>query len=284
MKIAANGTVNYLTYFGDTTRDSLVDLTLQGGSVYLLGNSCSVEPPVTCGRTFIAQIAADGTTVQRAVRVDGLNSYAFGVDVRSRAYVIGYAEPPLATTPDAFQSSADFIGSPMLVVLTLDSASPAVQYASYLGGGGPLPHTVRIDGAGGIVYGGQFNHNDGHLGTPIVNAPFASTAPGGVVIHVVPESRMVDNVGREIVIYAADVATMRGNWRLEEDASAAHRAHRLDRRDVRQSQGLHELWRQGLGLAGQRLWSHQIVLSSGRYVTASPGALKNDTTILPKTQ
>ena len=83
-----------------------------------------------------------------------------------------------------------------------------------------MPHTVLTDGAGGVFIGAQFN-NEGGDRFPIVNAPFASVPAGGAVLHVVPESRWVANVDGEIVLYAEDVATVRGNWRLEEDNTAA---------------------------------------------------------------
>ena len=40
-------------------------------------------------------------------------------------------------------------------------------------------------------------------------------------MHFVPDSRMVNNVPGEIVMYAEDASTIAGNWRLELDPSAA---------------------------------------------------------------
>jgi hypothetical protein len=79
----------------------------------------------------------------------------------------------------------------------------------------------RSDGAGGVFVGGQFINDEGHSSFPVVNAPFSSVPAGGFVMHVVPASRMVDDVRGEIVMYAQDVTAIQGNWRLEEDPSAA---------------------------------------------------------------
>src|SRR6185295_20281159 len=50
---------------------------------------------------------------------------------------------------------------------------------------------------------------------------FSSMPAGGAVMHFVPESRMVNNVAGDIVIYADDAATVAGDWRIEFDSSAA---------------------------------------------------------------
>ena len=202
-------------------------MTMQGGSVFLLGNTCSPDLPsapsrdATCNAAFVARLAADGTAVTRTTIIEAMTAYAFGVDVRNRAFVVGYTQPSFRPTPDAFQSTSDSLGSPTLAVMDLDSPTAAVEYTSYFGAAGPLPHTVLIDGAGGVVIGAQFINNEGHERFPIVNAPFASVPAGGAVLHFVPESRWVANVHGEIVLYAEDVTTIRGNWRLEEDSTAA---------------------------------------------------------------
>ena len=119
-------------------------MTIQGSSVFLLGNTCSPDLPsgpsrdATCNAAFVARIAADGTAVTRTTVIEAMTAYAFGVDVRNRAFVVGYTQPSFRPTPDAFQSTSDLFGSPMLAVLDLDSPTAAVEYASYLGGGGPV--------------------------------------------------------------------------------------------------------------------------------------------------
>ena len=63
MKVGTDGSIKYLTYFGGTGIDSPVDMTIQGGSVFLLGNTCSPDLPsapsrdATCNAAFVARIA-----------------------------------------------------------------------------------------------------------------------------------------------------------------------------------------------------------------------------------
>ena len=229
MKLGADGSLKYLTQFGGSGNDTLRTVMFQGSSVLLGGPTCSPNVPgaptrpATCSATFVTKLAADGTAIQRTATIENLAGWEFGTDASQRVYIVGYpTTSTFPTTPDAFQSSPHAFGSPILAVLPFGgTAAPQVEYASYVGGGGPHPHTVMADGAGGVFIGLQFINDDGHSGMPIVNAPFASVPAGGAVMHFVPESHMVDDVAGEIVMYARDVTAAQGNWRLEEDSSAA---------------------------------------------------------------
>ena len=138
MKVGNDGSIKYLTYFGGTGVDSPVDMAIQGSSVFLLGNTCSPDlpsaplPNATCNAAFVARIAADGTALTRTTIIEGMTAYAFGVDAKIRAFVVGYTQPSFRLTPDAFQSTSDSFGSPTLAVLDLDAPTPAVEYATTL--------------------------------------------------------------------------------------------------------------------------------------------------------
>jgi hypothetical protein len=227
MKIAADRTLKYVTYFGGSGRDNASGLAVQGDSVYLSGHTCSSDLPMAAPResecgAFVTKIAAAGNAVRRTAIVEGTDGWRVDVDAHDRAFLFGSSGPAFTTTPDAFQPEKAPSGSATFAVVPLGgTGTPQVEYATYVGAGGPLPHTIRIDGNGGAYLGFQFINNDGHGAFPIVNAPFASVPAGGAVMHFVPESRMVNNVPGEIVMYAEDAARIAGNWRLEPDLSAA---------------------------------------------------------------
>jgi Beta-propeller repeat len=228
LKIGADRSVKYLTYFGGVRRETVNGISVHGGSVYLAGDTCSPDLPLApsraaeCGAAYVTTIAGDGSVVTRTAILEGMASWAFAAGPGNRAYLVGYASPPLAPTPDAFQPSPGPFGSPAFVVLALgESPAAQVEYATYVGSGGPLPHTVRLDGSGGAYLGFTFIADPGFAAFPIVNAPFSSVQAGGAAVHFVPEARMVNNVAGEIVMYAEDATTVRGNWRLEADSSAA---------------------------------------------------------------
>jgi hypothetical protein len=228
MKIAADRTLNYITYFGGSGRDTGTGLAVQGSSVFVSGATCSPDVPMApprdalCSGSFVTKIAADGSTVQRTAIVEGTNGRRVAVDAQDRAFLVGTGRPPFMTTPDAFQPAPDSLGSATLAVIPLSGpGTPAVEYATYAGTAGPLAHSVRLDGAGGVFIGALFINDAGHAAFPTVNAPFVAVPAGGAVMHFVPESRMVNNVQGELVLYADDAATMAGNWRIESDPSAA---------------------------------------------------------------
>jgi hypothetical protein len=113
-------------------------------------------------------------------------------------------------------------GAVALAVVPLGgSSTPEVSYATYAGAAGPIARSARADGAGGVYIGMQFINDERHESFPIVNAPFASVPAGGAVMHFVPESRLVNDVQGEIVMYAEEATTIAGNWRLEPDPAAA---------------------------------------------------------------
>ena len=229
MKIAADRTVKYITYFGGSSRDAGSDLAIQGSSVFVAGSTCSTDMPMaapreaTCGAGFVTKIAADGTAVQQTAVVEGTSGRAVGVDAQNRAFLLGNGgDGSFTPTPDAFQPAPGPLGSASLAVVSFGGTGAAeVTYASYVGAGGPGAEAVRVDGAGGVYLGLQFSNEQGHTAFPVVNAPFSSVPAGGAVMHFVPESRMVDNVAGEIVMYAEDVTRIAGNWQIEADPFAA---------------------------------------------------------------
>jgi hypothetical protein len=228
MKIAADRTLNYITYFGGSGRDTANGLAVQGDSVYLSGQTCSPDLPMAapraadCNGGFVTKIAAAGNAVRRTAIVEGTDGRAVAVDAHDRAFLAGNPGPTFTTTPDAFQPTPHRWGSAALAVVPLGgTGTPEVEYATFMGAGGPWTHSIRLDGNNGVYISGMFVSDDGHEEFPIVNAPFASVLSGGAVMHFVPESRMVNNVPGEIVMYAEDATRLAGNWRLELDPSAA---------------------------------------------------------------
>ena len=228
MKIAADRTVQYITYFGGNGRENALGLAVQGSSVYISGSTCSSDLPGApprdpdCSGAFVAKIAGNGSAIQRTAIIEGTNGRAVAVDAQDRAFLVGNGGPPFSTTPDAFQPMPGFLGSMTLVVVPLGgTGTPEVEYATYAGAAGPFANTIRLDGAGGVYVGAQFSNDEGHASFPVVNAPFSSVPAGGAVMHFVPESQMVNDVPGEIVMYAVDATAVAGHWAIELDSSAA---------------------------------------------------------------
>ena len=227
MKIAADRTLKYFTYFGGSGRDTVRDITLQGTSVFLAGETCSPDLPhaspraAACNAGFVARLASDGSGGDRTTVVEGTNGWAVAVDAAQRAFLVGNGSA-FATTPDAFQPSPGAVGSMTVAMVPFEGPEATrVQYATYAGAGGPFAIAARVDGAGGVFIGAQFINDEGHSAFPIVNAPLVSVPAGGAIMHFVPESRMVNDVPGELVMYAQDASSVAGNWRLEVDPSAA---------------------------------------------------------------
>ena len=145
MKIAADRTLNYITYFGGSGADSGFGLTVQGSSVFVAGFTCSSDLPMAapraalCSGGFVTKIAADGGAVRRTAIVEGTDGRAVAVDAQDRAFLLGNRGPSFTTTPDAFQPVQDSFGSATLAVVPLgEAATPEVEYSTYVGTGGPI--------------------------------------------------------------------------------------------------------------------------------------------------
>jgi hypothetical protein len=228
MKIAADRTLKYITYFGGSGRDTGNSLALHGNSVFVAGATCSSDLPMAaprdavCSGAYVTRIASDGSAVQRTAIVEGTDGRGVAVDAEDRALLVGNAGQSFRVTSDAFQPVPASSGSATFTVVPLGgTATPEVAYATYIGAAAPLARTIRTDGSGGAYIGMQFANDDAQTLFPVVNAPFSSVPAGGAVMHFVPESRMVNNVEGEVVMYADEHTTIAGNWRLEVDPSAA---------------------------------------------------------------
>ena len=228
MKIAADRTLNYITYFGGSGRDTANDLAVQGDSVYLAGHTCSSDLPMAAPRE---PECSGGVRHENRRRRECGPADGDRRGHRRPGRRCGCARPCVSGRQcradlhhdiRRFQPAPAPSGSATFAVVPLGgTGTPEVEYATYVGAGGPHPHTIRSDGDGGVYLGFQFINDDGHEAFPIVNAPFASVPAGGAVMHFVPDSRMVNNVPGEIVMYAEDASRIAGNWRLELDPSAA---------------------------------------------------------------
>ena len=168
MKIAADRSLKYITYFGGSGRDTANGLAVQGGSVYLSGQTCSSDQPMAaprepdCSGAYVTKIAAAGNAVRRTAIVEGMDGRAVAVDAADRAFVAGNPGAAFTTTPDAFQPVANRWGSAALAVVALGgTGTPEVEYATFMGAGGPWAHSVRLDGDGGVYIGGSSSTTTG---------------------------------------------------------------------------------------------------------------------------
>jgi len=244
MKIAADRTLQFLTFVGGSGRDIVNDIALRDGFAYITGFTCSANFPGAparvagaCSATFASRIAGSGNSLDQTGLVEGTRGRAIAVDAQHRAYLLGLPQtftgsPVFAPSPDAFQPTASQTGSMTLAVLAF-TGTGAVEslYASFVGEGGGTPEAIHTDGAGGVVLGGMFVNFGGPQSFPMVNAPFWSNVGGSFVMHFVPEAAMIANTEGDITLYAEDASALTGNWRLEVDPSAAL-GRRVTNRDL----------------------------------------------------
>jgi len=175
VKLSADGqSVRYATVlsggFGDErARDIVVD---GSGSVYVVGESSSIDFPVTAGAlnttlrggidVFITKLAPSGTSLVYSTLLggnDGESGGALVVDAFGRVSLVGMTGsedfPVSAMAPNKVGADADTFAA------RLSADGARLEYASVLGGNGSDYGTaIVVDSAGRIIVGGWTGSQD----------------------------------------------------------------------------------------------------------------------------
>lgn len=182
VKLDPYGNIVWATYLGGNGGDSGTAIAVDAaGNVFVAGttgpdagfdlNTFPLTagapfgaPPARDGAAFVTKVSADGSRLIYSTFLPG-GTYsslvvAMTIDSSGNAYVAYQSDPALAipTTPGAFQPVAQNAGGPGVVV-KLNAAGSALEYATYLSGSGQrgtqdFPLSIAVDGAGNAVVAG----------------------------------------------------------------------------------------------------------------------------------
>lgn len=156
-KLNADGTLIYSTFLGGSDADWPWAIRVDSaGNVYVAGSSSSRDFPLTPGafRTrigfgFVAKLNQTGSTLIYGTHFDAY-ILAFTIDASGAAYLTGFADSSLTTTPGAFQSQ--FTGALSTYVSKVDPSGKGLIYSTYLDGGG---HSIAVDSQGAAWVAGS---------------------------------------------------------------------------------------------------------------------------------
>jgi uncharacterized protein (TIGR03437 family) len=150
-KLDSSGNVVYSTYFGGSGNDVATAMTVdKAGNVYVTGNTSSLDFPTTKGtystspgNIFLFKLNPDGSIGYATYFPAGSSGVsAIAVDSAGSAYVTGYTNGNLPTTPGAYQitcgCSVESTGflilfTPDAFLTKFDPAASTLVYSTYLG-------------------------------------------------------------------------------------------------------------------------------------------------------
>jgi uncharacterized repeat protein (TIGR01451 family) len=168
----AGTALDYATFLGGRSDDWGFAIAVDGaGHAYLTGITFSADFPTAAGAfdtslnsrgdAFVVRLNPTGTALDSATFLGGSSSeqgYAIAVDGAGNAYVAGVtSSADFPTTSGALDTG--FNGGSDVFVLRLNAAGTALDYATFLGGGGSDEgRAIAVDGAGNAyVSGGSFS-------------------------------------------------------------------------------------------------------------------------------
>lgn len=194
-KFNATGSVQYVTYFGGSESDRIVDMVVDRfGNAYIAGSTTSLDLPTTaCAYArnhsgnvdvFVAKVRPDGTELFFATYLGGSGrdeAVALDIDASGSVYVTGWTtSQDFPVTPGAYAPS--FLGVSATFVSKLSPDGQSLVYATYLGGVmSDLPHDLAVDGSGSAVVVGSANSED----FPVTSEAYDTTANGQTDVFVV---------------------------------------------------------------------------------------------------
>jgi hypothetical protein len=186
-KMNSTGTaLIYSTYFGGGTRDSGIDIALDGaGNAYITGLTDSSNLPTTPGafrttpaggdefNSFAMKLNPTGTALVYSTYLGPGIGIGIAVDSTGSAYITGQAAPGHPTTPGAFQIVSG--GNSEAFVTKLNATGTALVYSTFLGGSGfDVGSKIALDsGANAYVTG----RAEG--GFPVTPGAFQTSLGGG---------------------------------------------------------------------------------------------------------
>jgi uncharacterized protein (TIGR03437 family) len=185
-KIAANGTLSWITYLGGANDDIGIGIAVDAtGNSYITGYTNSPDFKTTPGAyqtvfggqgrassyheggdIFVAKLNPTGTNLLYSTFVGGSQDergLAITIDAAGNAFVAGQSLstnfPVSATAVQKIYgggTSTDIYSGGDAVVLKLNPTGTALLYSTYLGGGGnDVAGTISVDGTGNAYVGGK---------------------------------------------------------------------------------------------------------------------------------
>jgi hypothetical protein len=184
----AGNRILYATFLGGTGRDSCGQIAVDaGGNAYVVGSTSSADFPVTPGAfqaafkggedkptgrgdIFVAKLNPDGSKLVYSTYVGGSGTDIYGgnivVDAAGRAAIAGTTtSTDFPVTANAFQKSygggSGIRAGGDAVLVTLNPAGTALEYASYVGGrGDDNARSIALDGDGNVWLAGDTTSDD----------------------------------------------------------------------------------------------------------------------------
>lgn len=161
-KISSDGATRlFSTYLGGDGNDEISRLALDNaGNIYLTGLTTSTNFPTSSALystnngaedAFVVKFDSTGTNLVYSTYLGGVfndEGWSIAVDTNGSAYVVGLTSSTNFPTVNAYQSVLG--GFNDVFVLKLNSTGTALDYSTYLGGGG-------TDNGGGIALDGNGN-------------------------------------------------------------------------------------------------------------------------------
>jgi len=194
-KVNSGGTqLLYSTYLGGTGSDTATAIAVSAGSVFITGNTTSVDFPVAAPSTptrtypfqrnyggntdaFVTELNATGNSLVYSSYLGGSGAdfgQGIAVDSSGNAYVTGATQSTdFPTTTNALQSINK--GSSDAFVTKVNFTGVALVYSTYLGGSAvDVAQSIQVDSSGNAYVAGYTFSTD----FPLVG-PFQSIIGGG---------------------------------------------------------------------------------------------------------
>ena len=162
-KLSSAGAVQFSTFLGGTGEDAATAVTLQGGNIFIAGNTqhgatfaaTNNIGPLGGQDAFVAEFSSTGSLVTSTTFGGTANETALGIaiDGSGNVYVAGQTGSSNFPTANPFQAS--FGGGTDAFITKLNSSLGTLGYSTYLGGsGGDLATGVALDGSGNAYVSG----------------------------------------------------------------------------------------------------------------------------------
>jgi hypothetical protein len=229
MKIAAGGTLEFSTYLGGNSFDTVDDVFASGGFVYLTGHTSSgnfPKPRIYDDGSYIVKMTDDGTTFTRVVMVPSRPvDVGLTVDQHDRAYFMGRTTSYWTTTTTSDAAQPQNAGHDDVVFAMFDMAEgqpDAPLYATFFGASvWDIAADIAIDTAGSVYLTGLTTSGDFPLINPADGVYAADFSEEGFVTRFSVGGIPRRDAAGEVVLYASDADNLAGRWSFVRDVSAA---------------------------------------------------------------
>ncbi len=163
-ELSSSGALQFSTFIGGTQDDAATAITLQGGNIFIAGNTqhnSGFPTTTTIGTVpggqdaFVAKLSSTGSLTTTTVFGGSANETALGIaiDGSGNVYVAGQTDSSNFPTATPFQGS--FGGGTDAFITKLNSSLGTLGYSTYLGGsGGDLATGIALDSSNNAYVSG----------------------------------------------------------------------------------------------------------------------------------